>query len=296
MIEIKHLSKSFGEKHVLDDINIKIQNGNIFGLVGINGAGKTTLLRLISGILKSDNGDILFDGKNNFVDESVRQDLFFLNEDPFYPRNSSIKSLIEFYKQFYNLDIYKMHHYIDLFKLDINAKNIDKFSKGMKRQLFICIALSIAPRYLLLDEAFDGLDPMARLTFKKAISEMATNNKSIVIISSHSLKELEDICDLYGLIDNNHITVSGEENKQVEEVNTYQMLFKNHVDEKAFKEFNPSYFKQEGSVYKVVIAGEEEKVKADIINKLHPDFIETIPMNFEEFFMNEVKNRGYKDE
>ncbi len=299
MLTIKHLFKQFGSKAVLNDIDLQIKEGSVFGLVGINGAGKTTLLKIISGVLKPTSGEVLFDGKSNTSDETVRRDIFFLNEDPYYPRNSSIESLAKFYSEFYPFNHDLFLKYLNAFKLNPKQKNIDKFSKGMKRQLFISLAMSVSPKYLLLDEAFDGLDPLARLTFKEAIADLTKNHHAIVIISSHSLKELEDVCDYYGLLDNHSISTNTSDltnsDKDVQ-LNTYQLLFKREMSRKDFADFKVSYFKQEGSVYKVVIEGNPDKIKEQLLQKLHPEFIEILPMNFEEFFMSEVKNRGYKDE
>ena len=168
MIEIKHLSKSFGDKKVLEDLDLVIENGKVFGLVGINGAGKSTLLRLLSGIYKADSGNIYIDGEDVYENEKVKKNIFFLPDEPYYAANTTPLSLISLYETFYELDKEVYLNYLNGFALPLK-KSMHNFSKGMKRQVFIALALAIKPKYLLLDEAFDGLDPLARLTFKRAL-------------------------------------------------------------------------------------------------------------------------------
>ncbi len=207
MIKIENLTKNLGENKVLEGLDLIINDGDIFGLVGINGAGKSTLLRTISGVYEAESGSITYDGKDVFENPEVKKDIFFLSDNPYYPNNSSINNIIDFYKSFYDIDVERFNKIINKFKLD-TKKTINNFSKGMKRQLFIALAIAIGPKYLFLDEAFDGLDPLARLIFKRELSELIEEKKITVIISSHSLRELEDICDKYGLLDKGKINVN----------------------------------------------------------------------------------------
>ena len=142
MIEIKNLYKNFKDKEVLKDVSLTIEDGKVFGLVGINGAGKSTLLRTICGVYQADSGDILIDGENVYENEKVKKNIFFLPDDPYYNNNTTPNSLKDIYKVFYNLDEEKYYQYINLFKIPLN-KSMNKFSKGMKRQVFISLALSI---------------------------------------------------------------------------------------------------------------------------------------------------------
>ncbi len=189
MIQVNNLCKSFGDKKVLDNVNLKIEDGKVFGLVGINGAGKSTLLRLLSGIYEADSGSIIIEGENVFENEKVKSKIFFLPDEPFYDHNTSPLTLIDLYKTYYNFDQDKYIEYLNGFKLPLK-KSMHNFSKGMKRQVFISLALAIKPKYLFLDEAFDGLDPLARLSVKRAIVNLVSEYNTTIIISSHSLREL----------------------------------------------------------------------------------------------------------
>ena len=290
MIEIKNLYKNFKDKEVLKDVSLTIEDGKVFGLVGINGAGKSTLLRTICGVYQADSGDILIDGENVYENEKVKKNIFFLPDDPYYNNNTTPNSLKDIYKVFYNLDEEKYYQYINLFKIPLN-KSMNKFSKGMKRQVFISLALSIKPKYLLLDEAFDGLDPLARLTFKRALIDLIDEGNSTVIISSHSLRELEDICDSYGLLDNKNIASSGEISEAIESVHKYQVAFKEIMEASDF-DFEFKSFSKDGRIIKFVVNENYEEF-SKLISKYNPLIIDEIPIDFEELFIIEVESRGY---
>ena len=304
MIEIKNLYKSFGNKKVISDLSLQIPNGTLFGLVGINGAGKSTLLRLLSGVYQPDSGSIYYDGVSN-KSKIINKDIFFLSDDPYYPNNSTISSVIEFYRTFYDFNHIDFDKYFKLFGLDKAIKEVNKdtkrsssiknFSKGMKRQLFICIALAISPKYLFLDEAFDGLDPLARLVFKKIIIELVEEKDITVIISSHSLRELEDICDNYCLIDNGVIQSSGSIDEQKNKYHKYQLAFSNDVSKEDLEELNIVSYNKLGRVVKIVCEGEKVEIE-NIINSLNPLFYDEIDIDFEELFIIEVERKGYINE
>ena len=192
MIEVKGLKKGYDKKAVLVDMNLRVQSGAVFGLVGINGAGKSTLLRTLAGVLKADAGEVLFDGEKVYENVAVKREIFFLPDDPYYDTNVTAEGLADLYRAFYEFDEAVFDGFVTEFSLEKN-KPIRNFSKGMKRQVFVALALACRPKYLLLDEAFDGLDPLARLIFKRGLIELVEEKGSTVVISSHSLRELEDI-------------------------------------------------------------------------------------------------------
>lgn len=191
MIEIKNLTKSFDGKKVLEEINLTIPKGSIFGLIGINGAGKSTLMRIMTTVYKPDSGEILFEGISLFESKEIKKKVFFLPDEPYYSLNASVKSLLKLYQSFYkDFDKDKFYYYMEKFDLDPNKKIIN-YSKGMKRRFFICIALACKVEYIILDEAFDGLDPLARIEFKNMITDIYEEYEDMtIILSSHSLKDL----------------------------------------------------------------------------------------------------------
>lgn len=291
MIEIKNLVKGYERgKPVLNNLSVTIADASVFGLVGINGAGKSTLLRVLAGVMKADRGQVCVDGENVYENEKVKKGIFFLPDEPFYTSNVTAEGLSEMYRAAYDLDMSVFRAKLESFALD-PKKPIRNFSKGMKRQVFVALALAIAPKYLLLDEAFDGLDPLARLTFKKCIVELVEEKGTTVIISSHSLRELEDICDSYGILDHGTITCSGELENDLNKVHKFQAAFSCEVKAEELG-FACMAFEQTGKVARFITkAGTEEVLQK--LAKFNPIFVEEIEVDFEEMFIGEVQARGY---
>lgn len=291
MIEIVNLSKSYdGKKKVLEELSVKIADSSVFGLVGINGAGKSTLLRVIAGVLRADGGQVCVDGENVFENERVKGQIFFLPDDPYYGSNVSASGLADLYRSVYDFDDNKFKEYMEKFSLDLK-KPIRNFSKGMKRQVFVSIALAIAPKYLLLDEAFDGLDPLARLVFKRAIVELVESKNATVIISSHSLRELEDVCDSYGILDHGGFTRAGELETDMGAVHKFQAAFTQEIGKEDLG-FECMSFEKKGKVAYIVARGDKD-VLIGKLQTLNPLFVEEIEVDFEEMFIGEVEARGY---
>ncbi len=289
MIKINNVSHSLGGKEILKNVNLEIQDGSVMGLVGINGAGKTTLLRLISGVYGAESGEILIDGES--IDrEKAREKLFFLPDDPYFTVHSTGSNLFDMYETFYpemSREIF-LHH-MNSFKLD-EKKPIRNFSKGMRRQLFIALALSVKPKYLLLDEAFDGLDPLARLEFKRAINEAVENDGVSVLISSHSLRELEDFCDSYALIDKMTVSSSGDIAEKVNSFCKFQLAFLENFEENIFVGLPVVSLEKSGRFVRIVLRGDADKMK-EALERTGAAIIEEMPMDFEELFIHEVEER-----
>ena len=294
MLQINNLTKKFKEKTVLNGLRLMVDDGSVFGLVGINGAGKSTLLRCISAVYQPDDGEILFNGRNTYHDVEVREEIFFVSDDFYFPNNSTIKSLKTFYETFYHLDEEEYHHYLKVFRLNENAQ-ISTFSKGMKRQTGLLFAIAIKPKLLLLDECFDGLDPLVRLTFKKALVELIENRDITVIISSHNLKELEDICDSFGILENGQINTYGDLLKSKENVTKFQLAFSEDRQQEDFSRFDILNFRKEGMVYTLVIKGDRQQVHQQLA-EMNPLLLNELSVNFEELFIYEVESRGLLNE
>ncbi len=285
MLKIEGLYKAFKDKKVLEGLDLVLNEGSIFGLVGVNGAGKSTLLRCIAGIYEADHGSVLFNGEDTFKNPAVRKDIFFVSDEPYYPIAANIRTMKEFYSSFYDVDMKTYNEVLNLFHLD-DTKPISSFSKGMKRQASLLFALSIAPKLLLLDEAFDGLDPIVRHDLKRMLYELIEEQKATIIISSHNLKELEDICDSYGILENGRIASYGDLLESKANLNKYQLAFASPIDESVFDAFDILYSRKEGSVYSFVIRGDRHQVE-EKLQKLDPLILDTLPVNFEELFIYE---------
>ena len=287
MIEIQGLKKSYGTKLVLDGVHLTVPDGAKFGLVGINGAGKSTLLRLIADVLRPDEGIILLDGESVTGNAKKREELFFLPDDPYYASGTTIAKLIDLYRTFYPFDRALFDKYASIFGLQLLTP-IRNFSKGMKRQAFAALALACRPRYLLLDEAFDGLDPLARLELKRGLIEQ---EECTVLISSHSLRELEDICSGFALLDGGTIADAGDIHDALGKVHKFQFALEREVRREDIP-FECLSFEAEGRVAKIIVRGEPEYILR-MLEALHPLFVEEIAVDFEELFLCEVQKRGY---
>ena len=293
MLKIENVSKKLGDNNVLDNLSLTINDGSVFGLVGINGAGKSTLLRCIAGIYKCDNGSITIDDNLVFENELVKSNIFYVSDDPYYPMNSTISDLKTFYKSFYKFDEEIYTKYLELFKLKENVI-IHTFSKGMKRQVFILMALAISPKLLILDEAFDGLDPFVRLTFKKSLIELIENKDITVIISSHNLRELEDICDGFAILENHQICTSGDIMESKDNIHKIQLAFSDEIEQSVFDGLDILSIKQTSRVYSIVVKGDIEHV-TNYLNELKPILLEVLSVSFEELFLFEMQARGYSE-
>ena len=287
MIEIKGLGKSYGPKKVLEKVNLTVPDASVFGLVGINGAGKTTLLRMMADVLRPDEGTVEYDGENIAGNAKKRKELFFLPDDPYYAAGTTVEKLVELYKCFYSFDDELFSRYEKLFSLERRTP-VRNFSKGMKRQAFAALALACRPKYLLLDEAFDGLDPLARLELKRGTISL---EGTTAVISSHSLRELEDICSGFALLDGGAVADAGDLSETLERVHKFQAAFEEPVPRERFP-FECLSFESEGRVVRFVVRGEREEV-VSALKALSPIFVEEIKVDFEELFLCEVKSRGY---
>ena len=292
MIEIKGVTKALGNNLVLDEVNLSIEEGKVFGLVGVNGAGKSTLLRCLAGIYKPESGEVVINGKQVYENPHVKQDIVLINDDPYYPLNATVDDIKNLYASFYASDEKRYETYVSLFKLD-RKKVINNFSKGMKRQVFLIMALAISPKVLILDEAFDGLDPFVRLTFKRALTDLIEEKNITVIISSHNLRELEDICDSFGILENHHIVTSGDIQEGKDNIHKMQLVFKDNVTKDMLTNLDIIHFDQVGRVMSLVVKGNIDEIKAEL-NQYHPLLMEVLAISFEEMFIYEMEERGYR--
>ena len=290
MIKIVKLCKSYGKYQALKDVDLDIKDGSVMGLIGINGAGKSTLLRLISGVYDADSGSILFDDLSIKTNSEIKKDIFFLPDEPYYNIHDNAVTILNIYKEFYNLNEAVYYEYLRKFSIPLDKK-LNNFSKGMKRQVFISLAFSIEPKYLLLDEAFDGLDPVARLIFKQGIVDLVESKETTVIISSHSLRELEDICDCYALIDNKTIAFSGDLIESLSTYHKYHVGFNIEPNKDDF-DFEIVSYSQDKRIATFIVKMGIEEFK-EKINKFEPLLIDEIRIDFEELFILEIQNRGY---
>ena len=200
MIEVKGLVKYYDDFKALQDFNMTVPTGAIYGLVGPNGAGKSTTIRLLTGIMRPDEGEILFDGKPVYENNEVKSRIAYIPDEVWSFPQANMQDMMKFYKSIYpSFDESRWKKLGDAFQLD-DKRPIRKFSRGMKKQVAFRLALSLRPDYLILDEPVDGLDPVMRRQVWSLVMADSAEYGTSVLVSSHNLRELEEICDHIGIM------------------------------------------------------------------------------------------------
>ncbi|MCD8341468.1 MAG: ABC transporter ATP-binding protein [Clostridiales bacterium] len=296
MIAVESFTKKFGTLNALDGINLQVTEGSIFGLIGSNGAGKSTLLRAISGVYKPDDGSILIDGEAPYENAKVKQRLCFVSDYPYYSSQDTLESLARFYRRFYrNWHEEEFQQLIELFPLEPKQR-IQSMSKGMQRQAALICALSTCPDYLLLDEVFDGLDPVMRQLLKRVISDHVAARDMTVLIASHNLRELEDFCDHVGLLHKGGVLIEQELESLRLGIQKAQAVFQPPLDDEMLNTLRQTLdivkLERHGSLISFVARSTEQKVM-DSLQLLHPVFCESLPLSLEEVFISEMEAAGY---
>ena len=294
MITIKNVVKKFDDFEVLKDINLNVEKGSIYGLVGPNGAGKTTLMKCIAGIYRLNGGEILIDGKKSYENIDIKNDLIYISDDLFFFNNFSIKQMGKLYSKVYtNWDEERFNKLKDVFKIDIN-RNANKLSKGMQKQVAFWLAISARPKVLLLDEPLDGLDPVMRRTVLSIIMEDVAESNTTIMISSHNLRELEDVCDHVGILSNGMMLIERRLDDLKTETHKLQVAFKDKEFPKELEgKFNLLRKTQLGTVYSVILKGDRESIISEY-QKFEPVILDIVPLTLEEIFIYEVG--GEEDE
>ena len=293
MIELKGVSKRFDSFTALDNVDLTIETGTAFGLLGSNGAGKSTILRLLSGIYKQEGGEVLIDGSEVYSRPEVKERVFFINDETVQFGGYTLKSLKNFYKGFYpNFSEEIFEKLRETIKLPLDKK-IDTFSKGMKRQAIVIIALACRTDYLLLDEAFDGLDPTMRIIVKRMLVDAMLDRKLTTVISSHNLKEINEVCDSVALIHHGKVLFSRDLDSVKGNIHKIQAVFPEEYTEKeAFSELDVLHFEKSKSVLYLIVRGSEEEIREKLAGK-NPVVLDVIPLSLEEIFIYEMEGMGY---
>lgn len=297
MIEIQKVTKKFDEKTILDAIDLQIPNGSAFALIGSNGAGKSTILRLLCGVYQPNDGKVLLDGKPIYNSPAEKQRIFFVPDETAQYHGFTVRSLADFYKAYYpRFSEELFERMLKAIPLPVN-ESLMKFSKGMKRQAIAMIGIAAQPDVLLLDEAFDGLDPSMRIMIRKLLVDLMLEKGMTVVISSHNLTEVNEICDSAAMLHNGKIIFSSSLDEARSSVHKIQIAFASDtkaITEDDFRNLGADVLsmKQNLSVYHLVVRGEEEQLRA-LFETLHPAVLDMIPLTLEEIFIHELEVLGY---
>ena len=281
MIEIKRLTQTFGKTVALDRLTLQVGDG-ITGLVGENGAGKSTLLRCIAGVLNPDEGEILIDGKPR-KELEAKKDIFFLSDYPYSPKAGTIDSIYRFYSCFYDFDVDRFYGILSHFSLPPKGK-IGDFSKGMRRQLFVALSLAARTKYLLMDEAFDGLDPIALDAIKGEIISEKENGRC-VLVSSHNIATLEGLADRFVMLSKGHLAENAETQSLGQNFVKYQAFFDQNPTEKELSSCcRLISYRKVGSILNFVMEESESDLER-IKSAFHPKFIEKVEIDSDELIV-----------
>ena len=281
MLELKNVSKSFGKIKALDDLTMTIPQGSVYGLVGPNGAGKTTAIRHITGVYRPDAGEITMEGLPIFENPQVKQAIGYIPDEIFYFASSSLEDMAKFYRGLYpRFDMPLFQRLTEVFQLPMGSP-IRRFSKGMQKQAAFQLTLSIRPDVLVLDEPVDGLDPvMRRQVMSLILAEVAERNTT-VLISSHNLRELEDVCDHVGIM--NHGKMLLERSLADMQGNTVKLQMVGDVPE-GLEILHQS---STGRLQTLVVRGNAREVEAQVA-AAEPMFYDILPLSLEEIFIYEL--------
>jgi len=292
VISVSNVTKRFEETLAVDHVTAQIQQGAVFGLLGGNGSGKSTLLRMLAGILKPDEGEILLDDLPVYENTAVKERCFFISDEQYFFQNATPQSMLEFYKTIYpRFDETRFKKLLDGFSLPPRRK-VSGFSKGMKKQLSVIAAVSSMADYIFADETFDGLDPVARQAVKSLFAADIADRGMTPIVASHNLRELEDICDHVGLLHKGGILFSRDLSDMMLGMHKLQAAFSSPVTREQFPALDILRFEPRGSLVTMTVRGEAEQIQATV-SAAQPLFMELLPLSLEEIFISETEVAGY---
>lgn len=284
MIEVKHLTKKIGNRLILDDVNIKVEKGTIYGVIGVNGAGKTTLIRQMIGTYIPDKGEVLFDGQSVFENNQLKEHIVYIPDEFPTTFGSNIKEIAKFYSHLYpSWSEVRYQQLISRFRQDELA-NFHQFSKGMKKQVSFILALSIMPDYLIMDEPFDGLDPLIRQVIWDILIQDVEERKMTIFISSHHLKELDAMCEKVCLLDHGKVIFEYQIDDLKQKIHKVQAAFHSEMmKDKARRDLDLIYEKVTGKIVTWIVKGDMAQINEKIENN-NPLILEELPLDLEEIF------------
>lgn len=292
MIKAEGLTKRFDSFTALNNINCNIPKGCVYGMVGSNGAGKSTFLRLISGVYQPDGGLVLIDGEQVFENPEIKSRIAYIPDETFFLPSANLERMARFYAAAYkSFDMIYFKNLVDRFKLN-TKKSINSFSKGMKRQAAAVLALCRRADYYLFDETFDGLDPIMRKTVRSLICEQVSEYSATAVITSHSLRELEDTCDQLALLHKGGVVLQSDVERLKTTLFKIQVAFNREYGPEKFEELDILNFKKNGSVINMIVRGDKEQTTTRL-QLMKPILIDILPLTLEEVFTYEMAELGY---
>ena len=293
MIKAENVTKCFDGMKAVDNVSVEIKEGIVFGMVGTNGAGKSTLLRMISGVLKADEGTITVDKEAVFENPAAKKEVFYISDDAYYLNNGTPVDMADYYGAVYGK--FNRKRYLELLsQLNLPlSRKISTFSKGMKKQVSILLGVCAGTKYLLCDETFDGLDPVMRQAVKSIFAKEITERGLTPVLASHNLRELEDICDHVGLLHKGGVLLSKDLEEMRTGIHKLQCVFADEEQEaRTLMGLEVVNKEARGRLKTLTVRGSQEEIAARVA-AAEPVFFEMLPLTLEEIFISETEVAGY---
>ena len=293
MIEVKNVVKSFDSFRALDGLTMTVPTGSIYGLVGPNGAGKSTVLRHITGIYRQDEGTVAVDGQGVYENPAVKERLTSIPDELYYFLSASTRDMMQFYKGFYpKFDQKRYEALKDIFFTVDEKRPIRRLSKGMQKQSAFWLSLCCRPDYLILDEPVDGLDPVMRRQVWSLLMSDVAEHGTTVLVSSHNLRELEDVCDHVGILSHGKVLLERSLTDLQDNVVKVQIVFPEHWDGELPAGLDILHRSQLGRVHTFIIRGSLEHIRFRL-STCNPMLLEALPLSLEEIFIYELGGEDY---
>ena len=293
MIEAKAVTKSFDGFLALNDLNMTVPRGSIYGLVGPNGAGKSTILRHLCGVYRPDSGVITVEGQPVYENPAIKERMVVIPDDVYYYGSASVREMMKFYRGMY--PTFSMERFEKLAEAfpEVDAKRpIRRMSKGMQKQAAFWLAMSCCPDYLLLDEPVDGLDPVMRRQVWSLLMGDVAERGTTVLVSSHNLRELEDVCDHVGILSHGQVVIERSLSQLQGTTVKLQVAFPDGVQPGLPQGMEVLHQSQLGRVYTYIVRGRTDEVQQKVA-AVHPLFVEALPLSLEEIFIYEMGGNDY---
>ena len=290
MIELKEVVKSFDGFRALDGLSLHVPRGSVYGLVGPNGAGKTTAIKHIAGILRADSGEVLVDGEGVFENAAAKARLAYIPDDVFYFPQACVQDMMRFYRGIYrSFDSARFERLGRVFGID-PRRPIRRLSRGMQKQAAFWLAVSLRPQVLILDEPVDGLDPVMRRQVWAIIMQDVAENGLTVLISSHNLRELEDVCDRVGMISRGKLLLERGLSDLQDSICKIQIALPQGVV--LPPDLDVLHCSGPGRLKTLIVRGSSEETEGRLA-ALEPVFMDSVPLTLEEIFIYELGGDDY---
>ena len=292
MIEVKNVVKTFDGFRALDGLTMTVPRGAVYGLVGPNGAGKSTVIRHLAGIYRQDSGDVLVDGQPVYENPAVKSRMAVIGDDWYYFPQAGIREMAKFYAGIYPQFSWERYEKLkEVFPLDEKLM-LRRMSKGMQKQAAFWLTVCCMPEYLILDEPVDGLDPVMRRQVWSLLLGDVAERGTTVLVSSHNLRELEDVCDHVGILNHGKVLLERSLSDLQDNTVKLQVAYQGVTEPVLPAELNILHRSHVGRVYTYIIRGSSQ----DILRRMQitdPVLLESIPLTLEEIFIYELGGVDY---